>query len=202
MNVRIPDFIRPLFGKVIWRKIIPSSKSVYLTFDDGPVPEVTEKVLDMLASHGCKATFFCVGDNVRKYPQLYERILREGHRTGNHTFNHIKGWNTSLKDYLDNVEKAAQLIESDLFRPPYGRIKASQQRLLEKKYKIVLWDVLSEDYNRNLSPGDIVRRVTENVRDGSVIVFHDSVKAQNNVLNALPTCIEFLKNEGYAFMTL
>jgi peptidoglycan-N-acetylglucosamine deacetylase len=202
MNVRIPDFIRPFFGKVIWRKKVPSSKTVYLTFDDGPVPEVTESVLKILSDYNCKATFFCVGDNVQKYPQLFERIILEGHRTGNHTFNHLRGWKSPFDQYVKNVEKAARLIDSDLFRPPHGRMTYTQLQEIKKKYRVIYWDVLSGDYDKRLSADDVTRRVTKHVRDGSIIVFHDSVKARNNVLNALPVCIESLKNKGYIFRTL
>lgn len=199
MIVRVPDIIRPVFGNVIWRKIEPSSKKVYLTFDDGPVPGVTEKVLDILKSYDCKATFFCVADNVRKYPHVYERLIAEGHCTGNHTFNHLKGYNYSTNDYVKNVNKAAQYIRSDLFRPPYGRITFTQLKELRKHYRIVFWDVLTCDYDRNLSPEVIFNNVKKYVRNGSLIVFHDSIKAEKNVLNALPPTIEYLKSKGYDF---
>ena len=202
MIVRVPDIIRPLFGKVIWRKILPSSKVIYLTFDDGPVPEVTEKVLTILHKYGCKATFFCVGDNVRKHPDIYRKIIAEGHHTGNHTFHHLKGFKTKTVDYLKDVDEAANYIQSDLFRPPYGRIKWSQLRKLKKRYQVVYWDVLTYDYNASLSPEKIFENVRKFARNGSVIVFHDSLKSKKNVLEALPISIEYLKNEGFQFGVL
>jgi len=202
MIVRVPDIVRPFFGKVIWRKIQPSSKVIYLTFDDGPVPEVTEEVLDILHKYGCKATFFCVGDNVRKHPELYKKIIVERHRTGNHTFHHLKGFKTKTRDYQKDVDEAANYIQSDLFRPPYGRMKWQQLRKLKKQYQVVYWDVLTYDYNASLSPEKVFENVRKFARNGSVIVFHDSLKSKKNVLEALPMSIEYLKKEGFQFGVL
>ena len=198
MNVRFPDFIRPFFGKLVWRKDA-SSKVIYLTFDDGPVPEVTPQVLDILDQFNIKGTFFCVGDNVRKYPEVYAQVLERGHRTGNHSFNHIKGFSTKTTEYVDNALKALAYINSNLFRPPYGRITSIQKQRLEPRFEIIMWDLLTHDYNRKLSPETILKNIKRYSRNGSIVVFHDSVKAATNVLAVLPVAIEFWKNEGYSF---
>ncbi|MBP6611245.1 MAG: polysaccharide deacetylase family protein [Paludibacter sp.] len=197
MNLQFPRFLRPLFGKSVQWKVKSSSKVIYLTFDDGPVPEVTPQVLDILDAYGWKATFFCVGDNVRKYPELYQEVIRRGHRTANHTFNHIKGFNTETDDYVNNVALASQWIKSDLFRPPHGHITRKQIRALKSNYRIIMWDVITHDYNRNLSPMQVYKNVENHLRDGSIVVFHDSIKAQNNVLIALPKALEFWIAKGY-----
>lgn len=201
MNVQFPRLLQWSDGNIIWRKN-SSSKVVYLTFDDGPVPEVTPDVLDILDDCGVKATFFCVGENVEKYPEVYAEVLRRGHRTGNHTFNHLKGFEVAFDEYIENVDKAAGLIKSDLFRPPYGRIRPRQYRFLKKKYTIVMWDVITHDYNRALSAETIYNNVVRYSRKGSVIVFHDSVKAREHVLEILPRAIDYLKGEGYVFEML
>lgn len=199
--MQFPRFLRPLFGNVIWRANT-SSKVIYLTFDDGPVPEVTPRVLDILDRYGWKATFFCVGDNVARYPELYADILKRGHKTGNHSFNHLKGFQYSKEEYVENVEKAAKFIDSKLFRPPHGRIKPSQLKALKEHYKIVMWDVITHDYNKKVSPDRILQTVQKYLRSGSLVVFHDSVKAEKNVLEALPRAIEFWQSKGYSWALL
>lgn len=205
MFIEQPPFIyRSLFSGALWR--IPDNsrdaKTIYLTFDDGPIPQITEWVLDLLDQYNIKATFFCVGDNVRKYPQIYQQILDRGHKTGNHTFNHLQGLKTKTIDYLKNVEKAAELIESELFRPPHGHIKLSQFYKLKKRYQIVLWDVVSRDYSSKQTPEQVFNNVKKYARDGSIIVFHDSIKAEKNMKYALPISIEWLLEQGYVFKTL
>ena len=201
MNVQFPRVLRPFMGKLIWRKD-PSEKVIYLTFDDGPVPEATPQVLDILDKYNIKATFFCVGENVNKYPEVYAEVLNRGHRTGNHTYNHLKGFSVSTQEYVENVEKAAKYIDSTLFRPPYGRILRSQLKLLKPTYEIVMWDLITHDYNRNLSVETILGNVKKYSRNGSIIVFHDSIKAKENVLTVLPLAIEYLKTRGYTFGVL
>lgn len=196
MNVQFPRILRPFFGKTIWRKT-PSEKVIYLTFDDGPVPEVTPQVLDILDTYGWKATFFCVGENVQKHPELYNEILLRGHKTGNHSFNHLKGFNYSIEEYTANIKKAASYIDSNLFRPPYGRITRKQIKALETDYQIIMWDVITHDYNKNLSNDEVFRNVTKHLRKGSIVVFHDSVKAKEHVLAVLPKAIEFWNEKGY-----
>ena len=158
MNVQFPDLLRPFLGKLLWRKD-SSEKVIYVTFDDGPVPEVTPLVLDLLDEYNLKATFFCVGENVEKYPEIYNDILRRGHKTGNHTHNHLKGISVSTEDYVANVQKAAGIINSRLFRPPYGRISFKQKKALRKEYEIVMWDLITQDYNKNLTPKNILLNI-------------------------------------------
>ena len=201
MNIQFPALLRPFLGKLLWRKN-SSEKVIYVTFDDGPVPEVTPRVLDMLDEYNLKATFFCVGENVEKYPELYNDILRRGHKTGNHTYNHLKGISVSTEDYVANVKKAAGLIESRLFRPPYGRINLKQKRALQKEYEIVMWDVITQDYNKNLSPNNILQNIKRYSRNGSLVVFHDSIKAERNMLTVLPRAIEYWNSRGYRFEVL
>ena len=198
MNLQFPKFLRPFIGKYTWRKL-PSLKTIYITFDDGPVPEVTPFILKLLDEYGIKATFFCVGENVKKYPELYQEVLSRGHQVGNHTYNHLKGCSVSKEEYLNNIEKAARLIESNLFRPPYGKMKRSQQKALNEKYELILWDVITYDYNTKLSPQKVFNNVKHYTRNGSIILFHDSIKARNNVLAVLPLAIEFWNKKGYNF---
>lgn len=201
MNIQFPDVLRPFMGKLTWRRN-PSLKVIYLTFDDGPVPEVTPLVLDLLDQNKLKATFFCVGENVQKHPEIYADILQRGHKTGNHTFNHLKGYSYSKEEYVENVKLAAEHIDSKLFRPPYGRITFRQRRALRKEYEIIMWDLITRDYNRNLSTEQILQDIKSYTRNGSIVVFHDSIKAKNNVLNVLPLAVEWWKSEGYEFGVL
>ncbi|MDR2853971.1 MAG: polysaccharide deacetylase family protein [Prevotellaceae bacterium] len=202
MHLQIPRFLRPLFGKNLLWTMPTNRKEVFLTFDDGPVPEVTPQLLDLLDKHGVKATFFCVGDNVQKYPELFEEVKRRGHLVGNHTFNHLKGWKTDTDLYVENVRKADKIIQSYLFRPPHGQISRSQNRALKADFQIVMWDIISYDYDKNLSPARVLQNVTKHTRSGSIIVFHDSIKAQKNMFDALPKALEFWKNEGYELSLL
>lgn len=196
--MQFPRFLRPLFGKLTWR-VKTDSKLVYLTFDDGPVPEVTPQVLDILDEYGWKATFFCVGDNVRKYPEVYQEVLRRGHRVGNHSFNHIRGYRYPVEEYVANVQKASAYIESRLFRPPHGRITFSQIKALKEDYDIVMWDVITYDYDKKKKPEQIMRTVRNYLRKGSIVVFHDSIKAKDNVLTVLPQALAYWKEKGYSY---
>jgi len=196
--MQFPRFLRPVFGKLTWR-VKTNSKLIYLTFDDGPVPEVTPQVLDILDDFGWKATFFCVGDNVRKHPEVYQEVLKRGHRVGNHSFNHIRGYKYAVEDYVANVKKASEFIESRLFRPPHGRITFAQIRALRNDYDIVMWDVITYDYDRRKKPRQIMKTVTKYLRKGSIVVFHDSVKAKENVLTVLPKALAYWKAAGYSY---
>lgn len=198
MNIRFPDILRPFLGKLTWRRSF-SSKVIYITFDDGPIPEVTPAVLDILDEYKVKATFFCVGENVQKHPEVYAEVLRRGHKTGNHTYNHLKGFNVSSEEYVNNISKAAELIDSKLFRPPYGRITFKQRNLLQDKYEIIMWDLITHDYNKRFTPDRILRKIKRYTRNGSIVVFHDSIKSRNNMLTALPNAIEFWNSKGYRF---
>jgi peptidoglycan-N-acetylglucosamine deacetylase len=201
MNIQFPRLLRPLWGKVVWRKD-PSKKVIYLTFDDGPVPEVTPLVLDLLDEHNIRATFFCVGENVQKHPDTFAQVMSRGHKVGNHTFNHLKGFSVTDEEYYGNIDKAAELIDSKLFRPPYGRITGKQMKKLRDRYTIIMWDVITHDYNKNLSPETIMRTIKRYSRNGSLVVFHDSIKAKENVLAVLPLAIEYWKSKGYTFGVL
>jgi peptidoglycan-N-acetylglucosamine deacetylase len=201
MNIQFPRLLRPLWGKVVWRKD-PSKKVIYLTFDDGPVPEVTPLVLDLLDEHNIKATFFCVGENVQKHPDTFAQVMSRGHKVGNHTFNHLKGFSVKDEEYYDNIDKAAELIDSKLFRPPYGRVTGKQMKKLRDRYAIIMWDVITHDYNKSLSPETIMRTIKRYSRNGSLVVFHDSIKAKENVLAVLPLAIEYWKSKGYTFGVL
>ncbi|NPA37625.1 MAG: polysaccharide deacetylase family protein [Chlorobi bacterium] len=198
-SVQPPEFVRFLFHGTLWREET-EEKIVYLTFDDGPVPEATPEVLGILREFGIKATFFCVGENVKKHPDIYRMLLSEGHNTGNHTFNHLQAFRTQGRTYLENVAKAGRYIDSGLFRPPHGQLYPWQIKMLRKKFdKIVMWDVLSKDYDASLSWEDVYGNVKKFVRPGSVIVFHDSLKALPHVVKALPVTIKYLLNQGYRF---
>ena len=199
--VRPTYLLRKIYPKAIWR-VPTTEKKIYLTFDDGPVPSITTWVLDVLKKENIKATFFCVGENVSKNTEIYQRILDEKHAVGNHTYNHLKGWNTHGNQYVRNVIKCAEVVDSKLFRPPYGRIKNSQIALITKQYSVIMWDVLSGDYDKNTSPEQCLKNVTDNVRNGSIIVFHDSYKAQKNMEYALPKFIQYAKEKGFSFEVL
>lgn len=198
---QLPLFFRRIYGKVLWRKD-SDKKVIYLTFDDGPIPEVTPWVLDVLDQYEVKATFFCVGENVWRHPDLYQEILRRGHRTGNHTYNHLRGFLTKTDQYLENIEKAAKYIDSDLFRPPHGDLWRKQYLALNKKYQIVQWDLITRDYNKKLRGGQVLNIVKQHARNGSIIVFHDSLKAEQNMKYALPRSLAYLKSEGFSFEVL
>lgn len=199
--VRPPYILQKCLSSILW-KVDVNQKILYLTFDDGPIPHVTPFVIDLLAKYNAKATFFCIGDNVKKHPHIYNELLSQNHTTGNHTFNHLNGWGTNDEAYLNNIKMAAQLINSNYFRPPYGRIKPSQMRLINGNYKIVLWDVLSKDYKQSLSGLQCFNNVKHNARPGSVVLFHDSIKAFARLKVALPLTLKYFTDEGYIFKAL
>jgi peptidoglycan/xylan/chitin deacetylase (PgdA/CDA1 family) len=195
--------VKSIFSKYLW-SIPNNEKKVFLTFDDGPTPEITEWVLAELKKHNAKATFFCIGDNIKKHPEIFQKVLAGNHSVGNHTFNHLKGWKTSTDDYVTN----AKLCQSqftihnlpfiNLFRPPYGKIKFSQSRRLRKLgYNIIMWDVISFDFNQSISKEKCLENVLKNVQSGSIVVFHDSKKAWQNLEYVLPKTLEFLNRKGF-----
>ncbi len=200
--IKIPKIVRVFFPSVIWKGGTEVSKVVYFTFDDGPTPNVTEAVLSILKSYNAKATFFCIGNQVEKHPETYKSVLREGHAVGNHTQHHLKGWKTSNQKYFDDVKEAASNISSNLFRPPYGKMKWSQYRLLKKKYKIVLWDVIPEDYLKSMTVKKLVSNIVNNVTEGSIIVLHDSEKCAKVMLEALPIVLKQLSERGFVFKAI
>jgi peptidoglycan/xylan/chitin deacetylase (PgdA/CDA1 family) len=198
--VKTPWWLKQLYRGLVWQ--IPTAEKVlYLSFDDGPHPVATPFVLDELAKYGAKGTFFCIGKNVEAYPQIYRRILMEGHRVGNHTQDHLNGWKVDDRRYLENVRDAARWVDSDLFRPPYGRIGVMQAKILREtlSYTIIMWEVLSADFDRSLRGKDCARYVTRHARPGSIIVFHDSEKAWDRLREALPVVLKHFSDLGYRF---
>jgi len=187
--------------QALWR-VDTLEKVLYLTFDDGPVPGVTDRVLELLGQYNAKATFFCLGKQVHKHPELYAELQAQGHAVGNHTWNHPSGWKTPNTEYFENVARCAELVDSTFFRPPYGRIQRSQLKELSQRYRVVMWDVLSQDYDRKRSPEWCAQAVIRHGRPGSIVVFHDSIKAQQNALGALPQVLEHFTREGYGFRVL
>ena len=196
-----PTLIQRLFDQLLWREPA-AERVVYLTFDDGPIPEVTPWVLDVLADYDAKGTFFCVGQNVERYPELFARLRREGHTVGNHTYNHLSGWSNDATCYVDNIERCDDLVDSPLFRPPYGRLHPRAYTQLRDRYQIVMWDVLSGDFDTRLSGADCVANVLDNTRPGSIIVFHDSIKSEPNLRYALPRTLQALSEQGFEFAAL
>ena len=202
--VRSPWLLRKYYPECTWR-IDTQQKELYLTFDDGPHPEATPFVLEALKKYDAKATFFCVGKQVKNHFEIYKRILTEGHAVGNHTFDHLDGWKTPDKLYLNNVESAAQIIDSNLFRPPYGRITKFQLKAISGKrlqMKTIMWDVLSGDFDQKVTPENCYLNVVKNARSGSIIVFHDSAKSLAVVRHALPLVLSHFQEKGYVFKRL
>ncbi|MCK6617527.1 MAG: polysaccharide deacetylase family protein [Cyclobacteriaceae bacterium] len=204
MFTRTPFIFPLLYPTLVWR-LPGKTPTLYLTFDDGPVPGPTEFVLDVLHTHGIKATFFCIGDNIRKHPDVFQRVLNAGHGVGNHTFNHLNGWKTSASAYVANTKKFSEQValinvglNINLFRPPYGRLTHRQIRLL-RDYRIIMWDVLTHDYNRGLTPERCLKNSLQAIRNGSIVVFHDSLKAERNLTYVLPRFIEACLERGYTF---
>ncbi len=205
----VPGWIKRFFSNFIWH-IDTNEKAIFLTFDDGPIPEITEFVIDELAKFNAKATFFCVGENITKHPSIFEKIVSSGHAFGNHTYNHLKGWQTPNDVYFTNIYKTEETMRlsksgsfsienSKLFRPPYGRIKSSQAKALRESYKIIMWDVLTCDYDKNLDGDVCLRNAIKNTGPGSIVVFHDSVKAEKNLRFVLPRYLAHFSEAGYEF---
>ena len=218
MKAKIPNFVKLLYPRRIWNG--PAvGKKLYLTFDDGPIPGVTPWVLDLLKEYNAQATFFCIGDNIRKHPEVFNRVVSDGHAVGNHTYHHLNGWKTATDEYLLDTEKAQHVLEQHLcditnppevtgvknrlFRPPYGRIRGKQARSLVKLgYKIVMWDIISMDYDSGVLPEKCFNNVIDYAQSGSIIVFHDSLKAEKNLKNALPKVLEHYRGKGFVFQKL
>jgi peptidoglycan/xylan/chitin deacetylase (PgdA/CDA1 family) len=194
MRLKPPKFLRRLMPDLIWD--IEDERNVFLTFDDGPTPGITEWILTTLDKYDAKATFFCLGKNVEAYPDLYQRIIDAGHRVGNHSYSHQKGWSMPTDRYVEDVDFAADFIQSDLFRPPYARITPAQTRALAQRYRLIMWDIISRDYNRQISPETCLRNVLPYLEGGSIVVFHDSVKAFRNMRYALPRTLEEIRRRG------
>ena len=203
--IKTNSFVKKIFSNYIWD--IPNSENkIYLTFDDGPIPKITEWVLAELDKYNAKATFFCIGNNIQKHPEIFLKVIENGHSIGNHTFNHLKGWKTPINEYIENVSLCQSEIQNlqskicNLFRPPYGKIKLSQsKKLQELGFKIIMWDVLSADYDQTISSEKCLDNVLKNVKSGSIIVFHDSIKAFQNLEYTLPKTLEILTKRGFVF---
>lgn len=194
MHISPPKIIKKLYPDFIWR--LDGEEGVFLTFDDGPTPGVTEWILKMLDKYDAKATFFVLGKNVEMYPDLYSKILQAGHKVGNHTYSHQKGWGMSLERYLEDVDFAGDIVHSELFRPPYARVTPSQMRAVAKYYKIVMWDVLSRDYSASITPEQCAEGVLKYITPGCIIAFHDSAKSFRNMSYALPLVLRRCKELG------
>ncbi len=199
--VRPPKWLQRLFRKTVW-SIGKGDGALYLTFDDGPVPEVTPWILDQLDRHQARATFFCVGDNVRRHPEIFEEIRRRGHAVGNHTYSHLNGYRTGTRKYLKDVYRAHRLIRSRLFRPPYGRATWLQRQLLLPRFRFIQWDVLSMDYDPSMTPAEVLQNVVGKADDGSIMVFHDNVKAWENLRVVLPQVLDHFTARGMRFRAL
>jgi peptidoglycan/xylan/chitin deacetylase (PgdA/CDA1 family) len=206
--IKTKTFIKKIFSNYVWN--IPNTENkIYLTFDDGPTPDVTEWVLEELRKHQVKATFFCIGKNIKSNPDLFKKLINEGHAIGNHTYNHLNGWKTNTDAYLNNIAICENEIsklnttQNKLFRPPYGKIKTSQSKKLRKLgYKIIMWDVLSADFDQSITPEKCLENVLQSVVTGSIIIFHDSVKGYKNLEYSLPKSLKVLKERGFTFDTI
>ncbi len=195
------SLLRWLYPRAEWR-MDASQRKVFLTFDDGPIPEATPFILDTLRRYDAKATFFMVGDNVRKHPEVFRQVLAEGHRVGNHTYNHLGSLRHDTEEYVENVMRADELIQSELFRPPHGWLRRSAYRTLAQRYRIIMWDLVTRDYSRRITAEGIYENVRRYARNGSIITFHDSLKSIEKLREALPRSLSWLKQQGYAFELL
>ena len=196
-----PRLLKKMYPSLVW-DMPTDSKQIYLSFDDGPIPEVTPFVLDTLKRYEALATFFCIGDNVRKHPDIFEQVVNAGHKIGNHTYNHLNGWRTDTSEYIDNISLCNDYTKTELFRPPYGRILPSQIKGIKRAYpncKIIMWDILSADFDQSIDANKCFENVTSCAEPGSIIVFHDSLKAFPRLKDALPRALEYWKKEGYSF---
>lgn len=196
--VKTPKLAKKLFSDYVW-DIPTDEKVLYFSFDDGPIPHVTAMVLDILEEFSAKATFFCVGENVQKYPKIYERILRCDHAVGNHTYNHLNGWQTPNDVYLDNIHKCRKVVQSNLYRPPYGKITKEQAGVLKQDYRIIMWDIMCGDFDHNVTSDNCFERIKKHAEPGSIIVLHDNIKTEECVRSALPKTLEFFASQGYRF---
>ena len=202
--VKSPLLLKWYYPSLVWNKT-RTDKVIYLTFDDGPIPDVTDFVLKTLKTFNAKATFFCIGDNIIKHPAVFERVVAAGHQLANHTYNHLKGWKTDDQTYIENIQLCQQLTQSHLFRPPYGRIKKSQVKRIKALYpkiQIIMWDVLSGDFDLELSPENCYKNVIKHTDNGSIIVFHDSIKAFERLQYTLPRALKYFQQQGFTFSTL
>jgi peptidoglycan/xylan/chitin deacetylase (PgdA/CDA1 family) len=198
-----PFWLKAIYPRYVWHIPI-KEKKIFLTFDDGPIPDVTEFVMEELVKYDAKATFFCIGDNVRKHPDIFAQLLDRGHSVGNHTFNHMNGWKTEDETYMENIHLCDRqlMLETNLFRPPYGRMKSSQIKLIPDHRKIIMWDVLSGDFSPHITPEVCLKKTIKYTRPGSIVLFHDSVKASKNMQYTLPRFLEHFSEKGFSFEIL
>ncbi|RIJ34224.1 polysaccharide deacetylase family protein [Pontibacter oryzae] len=205
---KTPWLLKKLLPGYTWHREVKDQKVLYITFDDGPIPEVTPWVVDQLAKYNAKATFFCVGENLRKHPEVAMQVMQAGHLLANHTYNHLKGWQTPLATYVQNTAQCQKELDklqqsfSNLFRPPYGRISKAQASQLRATYELIMWDVLTNDYDQSLGPEKCLRKSIESTQSGSIIVFHDSLKAKRNMMYVLPRYLDHFAQQGYMFESL
>ncbi len=210
--VKTPNLIQKIYDDLVW-SFSSSKKEIYLTFDDGPTPEITEWTLKTLKQFNAKATFFCIGENVKNHPHIFKQVINEGHAIGNHTHNHLNGWKSGNATYFKNIDDAEKIIKSlipnyklqtnKLFRPPYGKIKRKQAKhLINQGYKIIMWDVLSADFDQSISVEKCLKNVLKNTTKGSIIIFHDSVKAEKNIKHALPKVLAYFTKKGFKFKVI
>ncbi len=200
--IKSPYILSKLTGKSIIWHFPEGGKRIFITFDDGPIPHVTPQILSILNKYNAKASFFCVGENVLKHPDIFNEIIEKGHSIGNHTYNHLNGWETNLKLYLENIRKAETFIKSNLFRPPYGKVSPLQIKNIKNKYFTILWSVLSGDFDKTITKEKCLQNVVKNTKDGSIVVFHDSLKAKEKVLYTLPLFIEHFQSQGFTFESI
>lgn len=200
MFVKTPSLTKYLFPSLVWEKNT-DQKKIWITFDDGPNEKVTPYLINVLEKFDIKATFFIIGNQAKKYPELVKLIINNGHKIGNHSFSHLNGFSTNNNKYLEDVEQAKKYIDSDIFRPPYGKITPFQIKNLKKDFKIIMWDIMSWDFKENIYPNKIYKNVIENVENGSIILFHNNLKSYNNLKNSLEIILEKLKDKGYQFST-
>ncbi|HRN41022.1 MAG TPA: polysaccharide deacetylase family protein [Vicingus sp.] len=199
--VKTPKVLKRTYPKYVW-DFTSIEKTIYLTFDDGPTPEITSWVLDELKKYNAKATFFCIGKNVEQHPDLFNHILAQEHAVGNHTYNHLNGWETKSFPYLKDVVKCSKVFQSTLFRPPYGKLTRFQAKAILSDYTIIMWDVLSADFDKNCSPEKCLKNVLQNAKKGSIVVFHDSLKAEKNLKYTLPKVLEHFTKLGFQFKAI
>ncbi len=203
--IKTPWWLKKLYTECLWDVAKTEAKELYLTFDDGPHPTITPFLLAILEKYNAKATFFCIGDNVAKYPAIYEEVVAAGHAVGNHTYHHINGWKCSDNEYVSDIDKAATIIDSSLFRPPYGRVSRNQIKLLKQKdpsYKIVMWNILAGDWDSGIKPEKCYERIKNRISNNDIIVFHDSDKAWDRMNYAVTHLLEDFSNKGYSFKKL
>ena len=200
MFVKTPSLSKYLFPSLVWKKNT-DQKKIWITFDDGPNEKVTPYLINVLEKFDIKATFFIIGNQAKKYPELVKLIINNGHKIGNHSFSHLNGFSTNNNKYLEDVEQAKKYIDSDIFRPPYGKITPFQIKNLKKDFKIIMWDIMSWDFKENIYPNKIYKNVIDNVENGSIILFHNNLKSYNNLKNSLEIILEKLKDKGYQFST-